>query len=174
MSGIKHPMTFWSRFIHENVKKSSIPKCQELSIWWHFYFDFPWKYQKKLDTQMSGIKHLMTFLSRFFHENVKKNSIPKCHELSLRCHFYLDFSMKMWKKLMEMKGKRMEMKGKWMEMKRKMNGNERKMNGNERKMNGNERQWKENEWKWKENEHMPFEYSTFMSRKAVKSLIGKS
>ena len=24
----------------------------------------------------------------------QKNSIPKCHELSIRCHFYLDFSIK--------------------------------------------------------------------------------
>ena len=30
--------------------------------------------------------------------NVKKSSIPKCQELSIRCHFYLDFSMKMLKK----------------------------------------------------------------------------
>ena len=40
-------------------------------------------------------------------------------------------------------------------------------------MKENEWKWKEIEWKWKENEHMPFEYSTLISRKAVKSLIGK-
>ena len=56
------------------------------------------KGQKKLDTQMSRIKPPMSFLSGFFHEKVKKSSIPKCQELSLRCHFYLDFSMKRSKK----------------------------------------------------------------------------
>ena len=132
MSGIKHPMSFLSGVFHENVKfsmnmfeKSSIPKCQELGIRYHLYIDFPWKRQKELDTQMSRIKHPMSFLSEFFHENVKKSSIPKCqklsipcqffyeffhenvkkssipkcHELSLRCHFYLGFPWKCQKKL---------------------------------------------------------------------------
>ena len=33
---------------------------------------FPWKCQKKLDTQMSRMKHPMSFLYGFFHEIVKK------------------------------------------------------------------------------------------------------
>ena len=99
MSQIKHPMSGSYEFFHETVQKSSIPKCQELSIRWHFYLDFPWKCQKGLDTQMSEIKHPMSVLYGFFPENVTKSSIPKCHELSLRCHFYLDFPWKCQKKL---------------------------------------------------------------------------
>ena len=73
MSGIKHPMSFLNWFFNENVQKSSIPKCQELSSRYHFYMD-------------SSL------------ENVQKSSVPKCHELSIRCHFYMGFSMKMSKK----------------------------------------------------------------------------
>ena len=72
MSRIKHPMSFLSGFFYGNVKKSSIPKCQELGIRYHLSMDFPWKRQKKLDAQMSRIKHPMTFVYWFFHENVKK------------------------------------------------------------------------------------------------------
>ena len=57
MSEVKHPMSVWYGFFHENVHKNSIPKCQELSIRCHFFWIFPWKCQKKLDTQMSQIKH---------------------------------------------------------------------------------------------------------------------
>ena len=56
------------------------------------YMDFSMKMSKKLDTQMSQIKHPMSFLYRFFHKNVHKSSIPKCQELSIRCHFYIDFN----------------------------------------------------------------------------------
>ena len=149
MSGIKHPMTFLSGFFHENIKKSSIPKCQELSIRCHSYLDFPWKCQKKLHTQMSRIKHpmsvlfgfsmktskkarypnvrnqasddifiwifpwqwqkkldtemswikpLMSFISGFSMQMSKKHSIPKCQKLSILCQFYMVFSMKTSKK----------------------------------------------------------------------------
>ena len=44
-----------------------------ISIRYHLYMDFSMKTSKKeLDTQMSWIKHPMSFLSGFFHENVKK------------------------------------------------------------------------------------------------------
>ena len=93
MSQIQHPMSVLSGFFHENVKKSSWIKHPMSFIYWFFHENL-----KKLDTQMSQIKHAMSFLSGFFHENLKNSSIPKCHELDIRCHFYLDFSMKMSKK----------------------------------------------------------------------------
>ena len=98
MSRIKHLMSFVYEFFHANVKKSSIPKCHELSLRCHFYRFFPWKCQKKLDTQMSEIKHPMSVLYGFFHGNVKKSSIPKCQKLSIPCQFCMDFSMEMSKK----------------------------------------------------------------------------
>ena len=87
-------------FFHGNFKKNSIPKYHKLSIPYQFYtIFFPWKRPKKLDTQMSRIKHPITFLSGFFHENVKKSSMPKYQELSIRCHFLFGFfSIKMSKK----------------------------------------------------------------------------
>ena len=38
---------------------------------------------------MSQIEHPMSFFDWFFIENVQKNSIPKCHELRIRCHVYI-------------------------------------------------------------------------------------
>ena len=64
MSQMRHPMSLWI---------------------------FPWKRQKKLDTQMSRIKQPMSFLDGFFHENLKKSSIPKCHELSIPSQFFMVF-----------------------------------------------------------------------------------
>ena len=124
MSGIKHSMSFLYWFFREHVTKSSIPTCQELSIRYHFdmdssienvkkssmpkcqelsircllYMDCSMKMSKRLDTQMSWIKHPMSILYAFLHENVKRSSIHNCHELSIRYHFYMDFSMKMSKK----------------------------------------------------------------------------
>ena len=99
MSGIKDPMSSSYGFFHGNAKKSSIPKCQELRIRCRFYMDFSMKKrQKKLDTQMSGIKDPMSSSYGFFHGNAKKSSIPKCQELRIRCRFHMDFSMKMPKK----------------------------------------------------------------------------
>ena len=121
MSRIRYPISFVYGYFHENVKKSSIPKCYELSLRCHFYpifsiemskkldtqmseikhsmsilyMDFSMKMSNKLDTQMSQIKHPMSFLYRFFHQNVHKSSIPKCQELSIRCHFYIDFNFSM-------------------------------------------------------------------------------
>ena len=83
--------------------------------------DFPWKYQKKLDTQMPQIKHRMSVLYGSFHENVKKELDTQMSQIthpmsvlygfsietskkkldtqisgtSIRCHFYMDFAMKM-------------------------------------------------------------------------------
>ena len=99
ISEIKHLISILYKFFHGNVKKTSIPKCHKLSIPCQFYIDFfPWKRPKKLDTQMSQIKHPISVLYWFFHENVQKSSIPQCQELSIRWHFYLDFSMEMSKK----------------------------------------------------------------------------
>ena len=124
MSRIKHPMSFLYGFSMKMLKKarypnvmnyashiifilifpwkcqkSSIPKCHKLSIRYHWYLDFSMKMsKKKLDTQMSQIKHHMSVSYGFFHENVPKSSIPKCQELSIQWHFYLDFSLKMSKK----------------------------------------------------------------------------
>ena len=92
----------FSCFFHENVQKSSIPKCHELRIPYHFYifWYFHENVKKKLDTPMSQIKHPISFLSGFFHENVKKkSSIPKCHKLSITCQFYMVFPWKCHKKL---------------------------------------------------------------------------
>ena len=80
------------------MKKGSVPKCHELSIRYHFYMDFPMKMSKKLNTQMSQIIPAISFLNWFFQENVKKSSIPKCHEWSLRGHFYMEFSIENIKK----------------------------------------------------------------------------
>ena len=42
---------------------------------------FPGKCQEKLDAQMSGIRHPMSFLYMDSSiENVKKRSVPTCHE----------------------------------------------------------------------------------------------
>ena len=56
-----------------------------------FLSGFSLKMTKKNDTQISEIKHPMSCLYKLFHENVGKSSIPKYHELSIRCHFYMDF-----------------------------------------------------------------------------------
>ena len=47
MSQIKHPISFFIWFLNENVKKSSIPKCQKLSIPFQFYIGFSMKTSKK-------------------------------------------------------------------------------------------------------------------------------
>ena len=66
MSQIKHPMSVWYGFSMKMPKKSSIPKCHKLSIPCQSYMVFSIKKRpKKLDTQMSGIQHLMSFLSDF-------------------------------------------------------------------------------------------------------------
>ena len=99
MSWIKPPMSFSSKFFHGNVKKkSSILKYQELSIRWNFIW-ISWKCQKKLDIQMSEIKHPMSFLYGFCHENVKKARYPNVMNQASDIIFYLDFSMKMSKKV---------------------------------------------------------------------------
>ena len=124
MSRIEHPMSFLSGFSMKMSKKARYPNVmnetssvifsKDISIrMWKtarypnvtnqasdviFIWIFPWKMPKKLDTQMSWIGHPMSFLSGCFHENVKNSSIPRSHELSIRCHFYLDFSMKTSKK----------------------------------------------------------------------------
>ena len=86
-------------FFHENVQKSSIPKCQELSLRCHFYLDFPMKKPKK--ARYPNVMNLASHVSFiwFFHENVQTSSIPKCLELRLRCHFYLNVPWKCQKKL---------------------------------------------------------------------------
>ena len=131
MSRIKHPMTFVYGFFHENVQKSSIPKCQELSIRCHFYLDFsmktkkkarypnvrnsashvsfvwifPWTCQKKLDTQMSQIKHPMSVLYWFFHENVKKKLDTQMSRIKHPMSFLSGFFHENVKKIMATKGK---------------------------------------------------------------------
>ena len=121
MSWIPHPMSFsYGFFAWKRFKKTRYPNVTNSASHVSFIWIFPWKRQKKLDTQMSWIQHPMSFLSGFFydtvktssvpkmsqiqhpmsvlsrfsHENVKKSSIPKCHELNIRCHLYIDFSMK--------------------------------------------------------------------------------
>ena len=79
-------------------EKTRYPNVRNWASHVSFIWVFPWKRPKKLDTQMSGIKHPMSFFSRFFHEHVKKSSIPKCQKLSIPCQFYMFFSMKTSKK----------------------------------------------------------------------------
>ena len=50
----------------EMSKKGSMPKCQELSIRYHFFIVFVHgNVKKKLDTQMSRMKHPISFFYRF-------------------------------------------------------------------------------------------------------------
>ena len=120
MSGIQHPISFLYRLFHENVKKSSIPKCHEWSLRYHSYLDssienvkkkarypnvmnwvsdiiyvwiFPWKCLKRLRTQMSWIRHPMSFLNGFCLENVQKklDTQMSCikHPISFLYGFFL-------------------------------------------------------------------------------------
>ena len=66
------------------------------------------------------------------------------------------------------------MKGRWKENDRKWKENSWKWKEMKGQWQENGWKWTDNEWKWKENPHMPFEYLTFILRKAVQSLIGKS
>ena len=87
MSQIKHAMSFLSGFSMKMSKETRYPNVMNSTSDVIFIRVFCMKnVQKKLDTQMSQIKHAMSFLSGFFHENVKKCAVPKCHELSIRCH----------------------------------------------------------------------------------------
>ena len=77
MSGIKDPMSFLYGFFHEKAsKKARYPnvtnEASDITIVWFF----PWKCQKKLDTQMSGIKHPMSFLYGFSMKMSKKARYP--------------------------------------------------------------------------------------------------
>ena len=84
MSGIKHPISFLN---------------------WFFYR----RGQKKLDAQMSWIKNPVSFLDGFFQRKCqKKSSIPKCHEWSLRYHFYMDSSMEKCQEKLDTKMSRMK------------------------------------------------------------------
>ena len=94
---------FYLDFSMKMSNKSSIPRCQELGIRCHCYMDFPWKCQKKLDTQMSWIKHPMSFSYGFSMKMWKKSSIPRCHELSIRCYFYMDLSNKKYPRMLSTK-----------------------------------------------------------------------
>ena len=69
------PCQFLFRFFQENITKSSIPKCHKLRIPYPFYM-FPWKCQKKLDTQMSSTKHPSS------PPNAAEVHVEPCTELS--------------------------------------------------------------------------------------------
>ena len=56
------------------------------------------KYQKKLDTQMSGIKDPMSFLYGFFHRKCQKKLDTKMSGIKDPISFLYGFSMEMSKK----------------------------------------------------------------------------
>ena len=90
-----HTVVFISDFSIENVKKT---RCRNVTneasdiIW---IYVFPCKRQKNWVPTCHELGIRCHFYVWIFHENAKKGSVPKCQELSIRCHFYIDFSVNM-------------------------------------------------------------------------------
>ena len=91
MPWIKPPISCLYGFVHANANKSSIPKCHEFSIRCHVHMDFSMKMSKKARYQnfTNSAPDVIFNMDLSQKKCKKKCSVPKCHELSIRCHVFI-------------------------------------------------------------------------------------